>query len=108
VLDFAHIGGKMDAATHGASLLSPVSPSKALDTACPRWHPRLEQMRNMEMPSHSRDVTTAAERRFPVRIRVAIPPLGFGQRLPPHRTRPDLTLSAIDARVRKNAIATAA
>jgi hypothetical protein len=97
----------MDAAADGASLLSPVSPSKALDTAWPRWHlGRTNEEHGM--PGHSRDMTTAAERRFPVRIRVAIPPLGFGQRLPPHRTRPDLTLSAIDARVRKNAIATAA
>jgi hypothetical protein len=63
---------------------------------------------NNGMPGNPREMITAAERRFPVRIKLAVPPLGFGQRLPPHRTRPDLTHSAIDARVRKNAIATAA
>ena len=32
------------------------------------------------MPGNSRDMITVAERRFPVRIRVGIPPGGFGQR----------------------------
>ena len=33
------------------------------------------------MPGNPREVITAAERRFPVRIRLAVPPDGFGQRL---------------------------
>ena len=32
------------------------------------------------MPGNSRDMITAAERRFPVRIRIAVPPAGLGQR----------------------------
>jgi hypothetical protein len=34
------------------------------------------------VPGNSRDMITMAERRFPVRIKLAVPPLGFGQRLP--------------------------
>ena len=33
-----------------------------------------------EMPGNPRDVITVAERRFPVRIRVGVPPNGFGRR----------------------------
>ena len=32
------------------------------------------------MPSHPRDMIVSAERRFPVRIRISLPPGGFGQR----------------------------
>ena len=32
------------------------------------------------MPSHPRDMIVSAERRFPVRIRIGVPPGGFGQR----------------------------
>ena len=32
------------------------------------------------MPSNSREIITMAERRFPVRVRIAVPPGGFGQR----------------------------
>ena len=32
------------------------------------------------MPVNPRDVITVAERRFPVRIRIGVPPGGFGQR----------------------------
>jgi hypothetical protein len=34
----------------------------------------------MEMPGNPREMITVAERRFPVRIRIGIPPGGFGQR----------------------------
>jgi hypothetical protein len=34
----------------------------------------------MFMPGNSRDMTTSAERRFPVRIRIGVPPSGLGQR----------------------------
>jgi hypothetical protein len=34
----------------------------------------------MKMPGNSREMVTSAERRFPVRIRVAVPPAGLGQR----------------------------
>jgi hypothetical protein len=33
------------------------------------------------MPGNTRDLITAAERRFPVRIRIGVPPEGLGQRL---------------------------
>ncbi len=32
------------------------------------------------MPGNPREIITAAERRFPVRIRLGVPPDGFGQR----------------------------
>jgi len=32
------------------------------------------------MPGNPREIITAAERRFPVRIRIGLPPNGFGQR----------------------------
>jgi hypothetical protein len=32
------------------------------------------------MPGDPREMITAAERRFPVRIRAAVPPAGLGQR----------------------------
>ena len=32
------------------------------------------------MPGHPREMITMAERRFPVRIRMAVPPGGFGRR----------------------------
>jgi hypothetical protein len=34
----------------------------------------------MEMPGNPRDMTTSAERRFPVRIRIGVPPQCLGQR----------------------------
>jgi hypothetical protein len=39
-----------------------------------------EQTRNMEMPGNPREMVTMAERRFPVRIRIGVPPGGFGRR----------------------------
>jgi hypothetical protein len=35
------------------------------------------------MPGNSREMITSAERRFPVRIRIAVPPTGLGQRYTP-------------------------
>ena len=32
------------------------------------------------MPGNAREMITAAERRFPVRVRIGVPPGGFGQR----------------------------
>ena len=32
------------------------------------------------MPGNPREIITSAERRFPVRIRISVPPTGFGQR----------------------------
>jgi hypothetical protein len=34
------------------------------------------------MPGNSREMITTAERRFAVRIKLEVPPCGFGQRLP--------------------------
>ena len=34
----------------------------------------------MTIPGNPREIVTMAERRFPVRIRIGVPPSGFGQR----------------------------
>ena len=36
--------------------------------------------KNIDMPGKPREMITMAERRFPVRVRLAVPPGGFGQR----------------------------
>src|SRR5229473_253486 len=36
--------------------------------------------KELKMPGNPRDIITMAERRFPVRIRIGVPPGGFGQR----------------------------
>jgi hypothetical protein len=36
--------------------------------------------KELKMPGNARDVIFSAERRFPVRIRIGVPPGGFGQR----------------------------
>src|ERR1700739_1169320 len=36
--------------------------------------------KELKMPGNPRDLIISAERRFPIRIRVAVPPGGFGQR----------------------------
>jgi hypothetical protein len=38
--------------------------------------------KEFKMPGKSRDLIISAERRFPVRIRIGVPPGGFGQRMP--------------------------
>src|SRR5499427_5126483 len=40
----------------------------------------LENGRGTSMPSYARDMITSAERRFPVRVRIGVPPGGLGQR----------------------------
>ena len=42
--------------------------------------PCLRTKKGTEMPGDPRGMITLAERRFPVRIRIAIPPKGLGQR----------------------------
>src|SRR5262249_39042184 len=39
-----------------------------------------EHNRNYEMPGNPREMITMAERRFPARVRIGVPPGGFGQR----------------------------
>ena len=39
-----------------------------------------EQRGNFKMPGNPREIITMAERRFPVRIRIGVPPGGFGRR----------------------------
>jgi hypothetical protein len=41
------------------------------------------------MPGSPREMITVAERRFPVRIRIAVPPQGLGQRHPQITARLD-------------------
>jgi hypothetical protein len=53
---------------------------EVLDTGNPACDRILEQMRNNKMPGNPREMVTMAERRFPVRIRIAVPPGGLGQR----------------------------
>jgi len=45
-----------------------------------QWEPSSEQIGNEWMPGNPREIITVAERRFPVRIRIAVPPAGLGQR----------------------------
>ena len=54
--------------------------SKRLDAAAPVCDLHLEQKRNTEMPGNPREMITLAERRFPVRITITVPPNGLGQR----------------------------
>jgi hypothetical protein len=53
-----------------------------LDRLVRSCNSRRENERGTQMPGNSREMITTAERRFPVRIKVAVPPCGFGQRLP--------------------------
>jgi hypothetical protein len=46
------------------------------------------------MPGNSRELITTAERRFPVRIRIAVPPSGLGQRYPQITARLDQNCGA--------------
>jgi hypothetical protein len=39
-----------------------------------------EKIRNIEMPGNPRELITTAERCFPIRIRIGVPPQGLGQR----------------------------
>src|SRR6516165_3722064 len=55
--------------SRGKSRGSPGFPQAATD----------QEERN-EMPGNPRELITVAERRFPVRIRIAVPPSGLGQR----------------------------
>src|SRR5215467_5853030 len=80
-LDLADIGGETDAATHGSDL------SLARQTAQETGHDRtgvttstLNKIGTPIMPGNPREIVTMAERRFPVRIRIGVPPSGFGQR----------------------------
>src|SRR5215813_11023829 len=41
---------------------------------------QLQIKRGLQMPGNPRELITTAERRFPVRIRIAVPPAGLGQR----------------------------
>jgi hypothetical protein len=43
-------------------------------------HVRVNEQGTMKMPGNPRDIITSAERRFPVRIRIGVPPGGLGQR----------------------------
>jgi hypothetical protein len=53
---------------------------KRLDTARRRLHGIIERTRNIEEPDNPLEMITMAERRFPVRVRIAVPAGGFGQR----------------------------
>ena len=46
------------------------------------------------MPGNPRDMITMAERRFPARIRIAVPPGGFGQRYTEMTARLDANCGA--------------
>ena len=76
--DLADIGGETGAATHGTSITGQGRRTKPLDTAQRPCNRTAEQMRNT-MPGNPRELITGAERRFPVRIRIAVPPEGLGR-----------------------------
>jgi hypothetical protein len=42
--------------------------------------PSIGTNKEHEMPGNPREMTTMAERRFPIRIRIGVPPGGLGQR----------------------------
>jgi hypothetical protein len=67
------------ATTDGANIAGPGRRLKALDIANDQRHSSRERTRNI-MPGNPREMITVAERRFPVRIRIAVPPTGLGQR----------------------------
>ena len=52
---------------------------KRLDTAKRLCNRQVEQTGN-KMPDNPCEMITSAERRFPVRIRISVPPAGLGQR----------------------------
>ena len=52
----------------------PKRTSRGTDANC------LKTNKERKMPGNPRDIIVSAERRFPVRIRVGVPPDGFGQR----------------------------
>ena len=58
---------------------SRVQRPKRLDTAKRLCNRQAEQTGN-KMPDNPREMITSAERRFPVRIRISVPPAGLGQR----------------------------
>src|SRR6516165_7565153 len=78
-LDFANIRGETGTATHGASIAGPGRRPKRLDTAKRLCNRRIEQTRNT-MSGNPREMTTLAERRFPVRIRIGVPHKGLSRR----------------------------
>jgi hypothetical protein len=75
-LDLADIGGETGAATHGASIAGRECGGQGVDTAKRLCNRAIEQTRNT-MPGNPRALITGAERRFPVRIRIAVPPEGL-------------------------------
>jgi hypothetical protein len=76
--DLAAIGGETGAAKHDANIAPPGRRPKRLDTAQRPCNRTLEQTRNI-MPGNPRELVTGAERRFPVRIHIAVPPEGLGR-----------------------------
>src|SRR5262249_40917381 len=82
-LDLADIGGETDAATHDSdhSLARQTTPETGHDPKGVRTS--LEnKIGTLTMLGNPREIVTMAERRFPVRIRIGVPPSGFGQRYP--------------------------
>jgi len=79
-LDLADIGRETNAATHAAKIASPLRKPKRLDRVRRAWHRRLRTNEEQDMPGNPREMIIMAERRFPVRIRLGVPPEGFGQR----------------------------
>jgi hypothetical protein len=80
-LDLADIGGEANASTHGSDH------SPARQTTQETGHNRTgvgpsdrTEQEPPIMPGNPREIVTMAERRFPVRIRIGVPPNGFGQR----------------------------
>ena len=71
-LDLADVGGETDATTHGKQ-----TPAGHTEGTCAIL---TGTNKELNMPGNARDMIFSAERRFPVRIRIGVPPDGFGQR----------------------------
>jgi hypothetical protein len=71
-LDLADVGGEANTATHGKQ--TPAGHTEGTRAIL------IGTNKELNMPGNPRDMIVSAERRFPVRIRISVPPGGFGQR----------------------------
>jgi hypothetical protein len=71
-LDLADVGGEANATAHGEK--TPAGHTEGAGAIL------IGTNKELYMPGNPREMITVAERRFPVRIRIAVPSGGFGQR----------------------------
>src|SRR5260370_42474428 len=71
-VDLADVGGETNTATHSEQ--TPAGHTEGTRAIL------IGTNKELKMPANPRDMIISAERRFPVRIRIGVPPGGFGQR----------------------------